>query len=762
MTVDHIDIFPWYNSFNIGVEEIDEQHRKLVQLLNQVAGFISFQDENLDLDTLIAELVDYAIYHFSTEDTYWVSTITNSAATERHHASHQQFIERVAEFKAEVTTLPEEQWLDELLSFLAGWLASHILESDKYMALLSQAVQAGLPMDEALKSAEDQMRANGRNAINIILDAYKSLSANAIRLMREIKAKNHALEKHLESERQLHEVMDYALIGHWTLNYEDKKIEWSPQMYRLFGVSENTIPELDSIFCIMNNDFHDKFLRSVQNSFDTGEEHRMICPIQRQNDGAQRWIECRGQVIYADDGTPEKMSGFVQDVTDRKQDEEQITQLAYYDPLTQLPNRRLLLDRLNQAIAMTRRNQTYNALLCMDIDDFKTINDSHGHEFGDELLKQVAQRIQSCLHQGDTVSRIGGDEFVIILSNFSGNEMEVASKAESVADKIAKALGLPFVIANSKCNVSGSIGMVLFNDQKTPAIELMKQADIAMYQAKQAGKNTACFYDPQMQQVIKQRVILENELRQAIKAQQFELFYQPQVNHLGKIVGAEALIRWIHPQGGMISPDSFIPLAEETGLIIPIGDWVLQTAGQQLNLWQQNPDTQELTLAVNVSYIQFRQADFVEKIRRLVEEFPLVKGKLKLELTESLFVDDIETAIARMSELNNLGIQFSIDDFGTGYSSLQYIKRMPLSQLKIDRSFISGLETDANDQSIVKMIVVMAQELGMNVIAEGVETVEQRDHLIELGCHYFQGYLFSKPQPIDAFSLLLNQQPLGQ
>lgn len=755
MMVDHIDIFPWYDSFNIGVMEIDEQHKKLVQLLNQVAGFISFQDDNLDLDTLIAELIDYATYHFRTEDTYWVSTISNSPFTQRHHASHERFIQRIAEFKQEIASLDGELWLDKLLSFLVGWLVSHILESDKYMALLSEVVQSGLPMDEAITSAEDQMRTNGRNAINIILDAYKNLSANAIRLMREIKAKNHALEMNLESERQLQAVMDYALIGHWSLRYEDKKIEWSPQMCRLFGVNQDKVPELDSLICSLDKCFHERFLQSVEHSFKTGEEHRMVCQIERQNDGAKRWIECRGKVTYRDDGTPEKMSGFVQDVTDRKQDEEQITQLAYYDPLTQLPNRRLLLDRLNQTIAMTRPNQTYNALLCMDIDDFKTINDGHGHEVGDELLKQAAQRIQSCLHQGDTVSHIGGDEFVIILSNFSGQEMEVATKAESVAEKIARIFSQPFFIGDHKCNVSASIGMVLFNDQKASAIELMKRADIAMYQAKQAGKNTACFYDPQVQQVIKQRVILENELRHAIKEQQFELYYQPQVDQFGSILGAEALIRWNHPERGMISPDSFIPLAEETNLIIPIGDWVLQTAFEQLWRWQQKRETLELTLAVNVSYVQFRQPDFVEKVHHLIEQYPRTKGKLKLELTESLFVDNIEMAISRMSELNNLGIQFSIDDFGTGYSSLQYIKRMPLSQLKIDRTFISGLETDTNDQSIVKMIIAMAKELGMNVIAEGVETAEQRDHLVKLGCHYFQGYLFSKPQPIGILTELL-------
>ncbi|PWI33199.1 bifunctional diguanylate cyclase/phosphodiesterase [Vibrio albus] len=748
---EHIDIFPWYDSFNIGIPEIDEQHKQLVSILNRVASFISFQNSTLNLDDLILELVDYAVYHFNTEDNYWLSTISESEPTDKHHNSHLDFIQRVHDFEQKTSILTEEEWLDELLSFLAGWLASHILESDKYMALLAKAVQSGMSLDEAKHSAEKQMRENGRNAINIILAAYKSLSSNAIRLMREIKAKNQALDMHLESERQLQAVMDYAQIGHWSLRYADQSAEWSPQIYRLFGIAENTTPELESFFCIMSQDSQKNFLDSVQHSFETGEEHRMVYQIERVNDGAKRWIECRGKVVYGEDGIPEKISGFLQDVTDRKQDEEQITQLAYYDPLTQLPNRRLLLDRLNQTIAMTQRSQTYNVLLCMDIDDFKTWNDSHGHEYGDILLQEISTRIQSCLYQGDTVSRVGGDEFVIILSNFSGNSIEVAAKAESVANRVALSISEPYFIRECQCNISASIGMVLFNDNRTSAHELMKQADIAMYQAKEGGKNTVRFYDPLMQQEIKVRMKLENELRIAIEEQQFTLFYQPQVDQSGRIFGAEALIRWNHPLDGLVCPDRFIPIAEETGLIIPMGDWVLDTACQQLNLWQQDENRRDLTLSVNVSYVQFRQPSFVDKVCELMQKYQLEHGKLKLELTESLFVDDIELVISRMTTLNNLGIEFSIDDFGTGYSSLQYIKRLPLSQLKIDRAFVSALDTNMNDQSIVNMIILMAKELGMSVIAEGVENQSQREHLEKFGCLNYQGYFFSKPIPIEEF-----------
>lgn len=751
MNQHHVDIFPWSDNFNTGVDEIDQQHRKLVAILNQVASFITLQRTNIDPDNLIGELVDYAVFHFDSEENYWLNSLPESEYTKQHRDTHNQFIQRVNDLKESAKALSEEQWLDELLSFLASWLASHILKSDKHMALLVEAVHSGLSIEQASVWAEEQMQGAAENTINIILSAYKSLSANTIRLMREIKNGNQTLNKLIKSEGDLKEAMDYAKIGRWSFPYKGQVADWSPQMFDLFGLKPDVIPGPESLCCIMKDGFQQPFLTSMQRSFETGQEHRVEYQIVRPNDGEARWIECRGKIVYKEDGTPEKISGFVQDITERKENEDKITQLAYYDTLTSLPNRRLFFDRLDQAIALSDRADNYHAILFIDIDNFKNINDTHGHEYGDALLQQAATRILNCIRMGDTLARIGGDEFVLNLSGLATSELEAAAEAELVANKILRVLSLPYHVNKHQFNSSASVGVVLFNDASIPASELMKQADIAMYQAKESGKNASLFYKPEMQEVISERIKLEKSLHKAVKEQQFELYYQPQVDNLNKVVGAEALIRWQHPVEGMISPDDFIPLAEESGLIISIGDWVLEQACYQLCRWKQDNHTKHLTLSVNVSYKQFRQPDFVPKVNELINKYDIGIGELKLELTETMLVDDMELMISNMQALKNAGIKFSLDDFGTGYSSLQYLKQLPISQLKIDRSFVSELELNINDQSIVKTIILMANALDIDVIAEGVENIEQRVFLSSHGCLSYQGYFYSKPVPSCEF-----------
>ncbi|WED20546.1 bacteriohemerythrin [Vibrio sp. JC009] len=747
MLENHVDIFPWNDNFNTGVAEIDRQHRHLVSILNKVASYVTLQRSHVELDSLIGELVDYAAYHFSSEDSFWLDSLPENAHTEQHRNSHNRFIQSVVDLKAQASEQSEEEWLEELLSFLASWLASHILESDKQMALLVEGFQSGKSIEEASLWAEQQMQGSAKETIDIILAAYKTLSANTIRLMREIQAGDKTLKQLSDSEQHLQEAMNYAKIGSWSFTKEGA-VDWSPQIYKIFGLEMTVAPGPDSLRTIMLEQYHEPFETSLQRSFETGQEHRMEYKITRPSDGELRWIECRGQIVHNEDGVPEKLEGFVRDITEQKENEQKIVKLAYYDPLTMLPNRRLLLDRLNHSLAVGERNDKYNALLFIDIDNFKTINDSHGHDYGDLLLKQAARKIQQCIRKGDTLARIGGDEFVVILSDLSSDEIEAASRTELVADKIRRVTSVPYEINNLQFNSSASIGMALFNDNSVPSLDLMKFADIAMYQAKQSGKNSACFYDPMMQQEISERLRLESELRKAITNKHFELYYQPQIDTHNNITGAEALIRWTHPEDGLISPDSFIPLAEETGLIVPIGDWVVESACQQLKKWQQNRSTSHLTLSVNVSYKQFRQPDFVFKISELMTKYGVEKGKLKIELTETMLVDDMETTISHMEKLKEQGIQFSLDDFGTGYSSLQYLKQLPLSQLKIDRSFVSELESNLNDQSIVKTIILMANALGIDVIAEGVETQKQRSYLGTHGCLSYQGYLYSKPVPI--------------
>ena len=427
--------------------------------------------------------------------------------------------------------------------------------------------------------------------------------------------------------------------------------------------------------------------------------------------------------------------------------------LAFYDPLTQLPNRRLLMDRLVQALASSARSGHPGALLLIDLDNFKTLNDTLGHDKGDLLLQQVGQRLVSCVREGDTVARLGGDEFVVMLEVLSENPVEAATQAEAVGAKIIATLNQPYQLTGHANRSTPSIGLTLFTGHQNSIDELLKQADLAMYQSKTAGRNTLRFFDQKMQAVATDRAALEADLREALLQQQFLLYYQPQVMGEGRLTGAEALVRWQHPQRGMVSPAEFIPLAEETGLILPLGHWVLETACAQLARWATRPETKHLTLAVNVSANQMHQADFVAQVLAVLDKTGANPQHLKLELTESLLVSNVESAIAKMAALKALGVGFSMDDFGTGYSSLSYLKRLPLDQLKIDRGFVRDILTDPNDAAIARMVIALAESMGLAVIAEGVEIEAQRNFLSCLGCHAYQGYLFSRPLPIDEFEL---------
>jgi len=447
----------------------------------------------------------------------------------------------------------------------------------------------------------------------------------------------------------------------------------------------------------------------------------------------------------------------VQDVSKSHAAAEEIKNLAFFDPLTNLPNRRLLMDRLNQALLSSTRSGKTGALLFIDLDNFKTLNDTLGHDLGDLLLQQVSERLNTCVREGDTVARLGGDEFVVMLEDLSEHALEAAAQTESIGEKILVTLNQPYKLSSHAYHSSTSIGATVFNDQERSIEELMKQADIAMYQSKKAGRNTLRFFDPKMQEVINTRADLEAELRSALTNGQFHLHYQIQMDNALHPVGAEALIRWIHPERGLISPAQFIPLAEETGFIVPIGLWVLNTACAQLKCWRQDPCTHNLILAVNVSARQFRQPDFVAQVTETTQRHAINPARLKLELTESLLLENIEDTIATMTALKAIGVRFSLDDFGTGYSSLQYLKRLPLDQLKIDQSFVRDITVDASDQAIVRTIIAMAKSLNLKVIAEGVETDEQRQLLLNKGCMHYQGYLFGRPIPIAQFEISLQR-----
>ncbi len=448
------------------------------------------------------------------------------------------------------------------------------------------------------------------------------------------------------------------------------------------------------------------------------------------------------------------------DISSRKKAENEIRNLAFYDSLTELPNRRLLLDRLKQALASSERNGKQVALLFIDLDNFKIINDTLGHEEGDNLLKQVAQRLKSCVREVDTVSRLGGDEFVVMLEDLSEDVEIAAAQLAAAGEKILASFNQPYQLTQYEYQCTSSIGATLFSHQDIGVEEILRHADIAMYQAKKSGRNTLCFFDPEMQHAINSRASLERELRKGLELNQFHLHYQIQFDFQNYPIGAEALIRWNHPERGLISPPQFIPLAEDTGFIVPLGEWVLDQACAQLKDWQKNNITNNLSLSVNVSAKQFHEENFVALVQSSVEHYSINPMLLKLELTESILVENIEDTVAKMNALKAIGVHFALDDFGTGFSSLQYLKKLPLNQLKIDQSFVRELATNSNDQVIVRTIISMAQSLNLEIIAEGVETEEQRFILQINGCNCFQGYLFGKPLPIKGVEALLLQNSL--
>ncbi len=460
--------------------------------------------------------------------------------------------------------------------------------------------------------------------------------------------------------------------------------------------------------------------------------------------------------IVAPDQTITHYVGSFSDITEDKEAEAEIHRLAYYDPLTRLPNRRLLQDRLGQAVAAAARSRLYGAVFFIDLDNFKALNDTRGHDVGDLLLVAVAQRLRAGMREGDTVARQGGDEFVLLVEDLGAEANEAATLAKQLGEKLRETIDSPFTLNAYEYHCRLSVGVSLFNAQDTVE-DLLKHADLALYQAKRAGRNTLRFFDPAMQSALDLRSALEVELRQALKRDELRLYYQPQVDAAGRVIGVEALLRWQHTERGLVQPNDFIPLAEDTGLILPIGLWVLETACAQLKTWEGDARTRELQVAVNVSARQFRQPDFVAQIQSVLETSGAIPARLKLELTESMVLEDIEDTIEKMQAIKRLGVNFSMDDFGTGYSSLSYLAQLPLDQIKIDKAFVCSLPGKKNDETITRTIITLGRELAMNVIAEGVETEAQREFLELHGCHAYQGYLFSRPLPLAEFEEFVKQ-----
>jgi diguanylate cyclase (GGDEF)-like protein len=564
------------------------------------------------------------------------------------------------------------------------------------------------------------------------------------------------------SERRLRNTQKLAAIGNWEWNFLTQKVTLSEQMYGLFNLSKNDFNgSSDAFFQLFPEDVR-SLLQSALDEAKGGSGLWTIDHMINVNNGEDRVVHQQGEITYDEDGLPFAVQGLMQDITKRKVAEEKVRHLAYYDSLTGLPNRLHFIEnaKLNLQLALKAVDKV--AFIFMDIDDFKRINDTLGHHAGDILLQKISHRLVEDLREYDSVSkissvnceednsklvsRLGGDEFTIMLTNLTSH-----NEVQSVCERLVKSLNRPIEVCGNELVVSGSFGIAIYPEDGKDLDTLMRHADIAMYQAKKKGKNNLCFYNENFDLGQLKRLALEAKLRHAIENEIIEVYFQAQVDgESGVLKGAEVLARWNDAELGFIHPDEFIPLAEDCGLIVALGDWVLKQSCQQAKRWQ-DEGHKPMRIAVNVSAQQFRQNDFAKKVLNCLNEVGLAAEYLELEITESMLMDNLDTVIEHLNRLKAIGVRISIDDFGTGYSSMSYLKLLPIDKLKIDRSFISGLTKHDSDDAIVKAIIALSQGLKLNIIAEGVETAEQKDFIVQNGCNDIQGYFYSKPLEPNAF-----------
>lgn len=564
-----------------------------------------------------------------------------------------------------------------------------------------------------------------------------------------------------QSESKLRGMINGALDAIVTIDHRGNIVEFNPAAEHIFGYDRQTVLGHRLADVIIPPNMRQAHLAGHQHFIDTGEKKifdRRIELNAMRSDGSEFPVELT--LTSLQDNGSTLVTGFIRDITEKKRAEQDIRHLAFFDVLTSLPNRRLLMDRLQQSFASSARAKKYGAVIFIDLDHFKTLNDSRGHDYGDLLLLEVAHRLRTCVRAEDTVARLSGDEFVIILESLGTQVEQSVIEARNVGEKILATVYQPYQLKGIEYHNTCSLGVSLFIGDQIGVDELLKRADTAMYQAKAAGRNTLRFYDPQMQAALEKRIELEDLLRVALLNDQLVILYQPQVTAARQIFAAELLLRWESPQHGVLSPNEFIAIAEQSGLIIAMGHWVLRNACKQLKRWEQHEQTRDIQLAVNVSARQFRQLGFVDEIRQIFLQTGARPDLLKLELTESVVLDNVQDAIQKMEELRALGVRFSMDDFGTGYSSLAYLKKLPLAQVKIDQSFVRDIVTDASDAAIIQTIIAMSKTLGLNVIAEGVETEAQFAMLQQYGCEQFQGFLFGKPMLIEEIDAMISGNAL--
>jgi diguanylate cyclase (GGDEF)-like protein/PAS domain S-box-containing protein len=693
------------------------------------------------------------------------TAISTSSESEFFHKLVLSFMEAVGADGVFLTQLLQDE--PGAARVIAGIIDGHVVENFRYEIegtpcekMLAQgacivdknlrehfpAMAAALPEDVQACAGHPLDDANGHPMGTLFMVSRNKIDQpDFIRSMLQIFAARAASElERQEKDARIHyqaSLLDKARDAIVVRDMEHRILFWNKGAERLYGWRrEEVMGRLETeLSCEVPENFHQIVEHVLVHGRWNGEQ------IKRHRDGSQVAVDGSWTLVRDEQGRPQSIFSIHTDISERKAAEHEIQRLAFYDQLTGLPNRQLLRDRLHQAVRASARTSHPGALMFLDLDNFKELNDIYGHDHGDLLLRQVANRLAGCVRECDTVARLGGDEFVVVLETLSSQVEHAASEAESVAEKVWATLNQPYELEGCQHISTPSIGLVMFDGSVTNIDELLKHADLAMYRAKSAGRNTIRFYDPDMQAAVIAKAALEADLRESLEKDWFALAYQPQLDSDDRLIGMEALVRWKHPARMDVPPSVFIPLAEESHLILDLGRRVLERACMQLAQWAKQPDTAHLTLAVNISARQFRHPSFVNEVVSIVRQSGIDAARLKLELTESMLVEDTAEAAAKMAELQGHGIGFSLDDFGTGYSSLSYLRRLPIEQLKIDRSFIAEVPGNESDVSIVEAIIALARKLGLHVIAEGVETLQQRDFLCRVGCHAYQGYYYSQP-----------------
>lgn len=552
------------------------------------------------------------------------------------------------------------------------------------------------------------------------------------------------------SQNRLSLATDVAKIGIWEFQLESNYMVWNDWMHEIYGTTPDDF--LSKYFSwrdrVHPEDYEkaaSELSRALSKNDAYNAEFRIIRPT-----GEIRYVNAMARIEQTRDGRPKKLTGVTVDLTDNRIAEKKIEKLAYYDELTGLPNRTQIVERLEEATKQCDKTDCYGAVIFIDLDNFKTINDTAGHHVGDQLLQGVAGRLKNSVANEDFLARLGGDEFIIILPDVGSSEASAVDNAEKICSRMLAKMKEPFRLTKSYQLTTASFGLTLFSDDKRSAEELMREADLAMYKAKEIGRSNIVFYQPSMKEAIDTKASLEKALTGVLERKELSLNFQPQIDDEKGVIGAEVLLRWQHPEFGAIAPDTFIPVAEETGLIVHIGEWILTSACKEMAGWiHSGLLPRNFTLSINISANQIFDDSFVDNVKKAVNDSGLYPQQIKLELTESLLVKDISRTVEKMNELKSFGISFSLDDFGTGFSSLSYLKQLPLSQLKIDKSFVRDILIDGNDFVIAKTIIALGNSMNLNVIAEGVESIEQQEALRELGCYTYQGYLYSKPLTSD-------------